>query len=278
MSQKLREKEEIVKEWGVWKDGRHSIFWRQNHPVLSPELRWTRVSNGISFRKKFPWIDSEQFPLFRGRKCSFRGSRKSRFRSSERNGITWKISVLQKILLQQTELEACLRWQNASEQNSDSLLLFLFHRTEFRVASLPWNGFKMKFREFSSIFVPQSRIPSIFLLCGMVWNRIPGVLCSAEQPEFRQNKPTVPYIPPSMEIFFSEIANPNVDGRPLPLNWCSAPWLRAPSPYPPSPPNWRPTQLDFTGKQNNISMSFLKQKINNIMANVFVFSYCYRLM
>jgi hypothetical protein len=45
----------------------------------------TRVGNGISFRKKFCRIDSEGFPLFRGRKCSFRGLRKSQFRSSEWN-------------------------------------------------------------------------------------------------------------------------------------------------------------------------------------------------
>ncbi len=32
-----------------------------------------RVGNGISYRKKFRGIDSERFPLFRGRKCSFRG-------------------------------------------------------------------------------------------------------------------------------------------------------------------------------------------------------------
>jgi hypothetical protein len=33
----------------------------------------SRVGNGISFQKKFRGIDLEWFPLFRGRKCSFRG-------------------------------------------------------------------------------------------------------------------------------------------------------------------------------------------------------------
>ncbi len=36
----------------------------------------------------------------------------------------------------------------------------------------------------------------------MVRNRIPKVFCSAEQPEFRRNKPIVPFIPSSAENFF----------------------------------------------------------------------------
>jgi hypothetical protein len=59
---------------------------------------------------------------------------------------------------------------------------------------LPRNG-----SEFASIFVPQYRIQSIFLLCEMVLNGFPRVFCSAEQPEFRRNKPIVPSIPSSME-------------------------------------------------------------------------------
>jgi hypothetical protein len=37
------------------------------------------------------------------------------------------------------------------------------------------------------------------LLCGMVRNGIPRVFCSAEQPEFRRNKPIAPSIPSSAE-------------------------------------------------------------------------------
>ncbi len=44
----------------------------------------------------------------------------------------------------------CFCPRHASERNSESLLLFLFHGTEFR--------------EFASIFVPRYRIPSLFLL------------------------------------------------------------------------------------------------------------------
>ncbi len=75
--------------------------------------------------------------------------------------------------------------QNGSEQNSESLLLFMFHGTEFRV---------------------------VFLLCGMVRNGIPRVFCSAKQSEFRRNKPFVQSIPSSAEklkICLAEIANPS---------------------------------------------------------------------
>jgi hypothetical protein len=89
--------------------------------------------------------------------------------------------VLQKILLQQTELRACVRLRNASEWNSENLLLFLLHGTEFRVVFSSAEWFRMEFQEFASIFVSQYRILSIFLLCGMVRNRIPRVFCSAEQ-------------------------------------------------------------------------------------------------
>ncbi len=51
----------------------------------------------------------------------------------------------------------------STERNSE---LFLFCREWFRT----------EFREFASIFVPRYRVPSIFLLCGMVRNGIPRVL------------------------------------------------------------------------------------------------------
>jgi hypothetical protein len=72
-----------------------------------------------------------------------------------------------------------------------SLLLFLFHGTEFRVSFSSVEWFGAEFREFASIFVPRYRVPSFFLLCGMIRNGIPRVFCSAEQPESRRNKPIV---------------------------------------------------------------------------------------
>ncbi len=59
-------------------------------------------------------------------------------------------------------------------------------------------------------FVPQYRIPSIFLFRKIVWNGILEVFCSAEQPEFRRNKPFVSSIPSSAELFLSEIPIPTL--------------------------------------------------------------------
>ncbi len=70
----------------------------------------------------------------------------------------------------------------ASERNSENLLLILFHRTEFRVGFSSGEWFGTELREFASIFVLRYRIPSFFLLCGMIWNGIPRVFWSAEQP------------------------------------------------------------------------------------------------
>ncbi len=120
------------------------------------QLRRPEVGLATEFR-------SEKIPLFRGRKWSFRGLRTSQFRSLERNGMTWEKLVLQKILLQQTELTVCFCPRHASERNSElvslprnglgrnskSLLLFLFHGTEFLAffSSEEWCG--TEFREFS---------------------------------------------------------------------------------------------------------------------------------
>ncbi len=73
-----------------------------------------------------------------------------------------------KVLLEFTVSAAFLR-------NSKCFLLFLIHGTEFRVVFSSAEWFRTKFREFASIFIPRYRIPSIFLLCGMFRNRIPGV-------------------------------------------------------------------------------------------------------
>ena len=108
--------------------------------------------------------------------------------------------VLQKILLQQTELTACfcpkhaLEWnsellslpQNGSEQNSKCLLIILLQVTDFRVVFSSVELFRTEFRAFASNFVPWYRIPILFLLCGTIQNRIPRIFCSAEKPEFRR--------------------------------------------------------------------------------------------
>ncbi len=137
-----------------------------------------------------------------------------------------------------TEWRVCFLLQNASEQNSESLLLYLFHGTKFRVvfSSAEWLG--MEFREFASFFVPGYWIPSIFLWRGkvqngiprvcfnfcstvrnsehfflfreIVWNGILRVFYSVEQPEFCRNKPFVSSIPSTAELFFVGNSQPTL--------------------------------------------------------------------
>jgi hypothetical protein len=68
---------------------------------------------------------------------------------------------------------------------------------EFRAGFSEWFG--TEFQVFASIFVSRNGIQSCFFFRGMVQNGIPKVSCSAEQPEFHQNKPIVPFIPSSAE-------------------------------------------------------------------------------
>jgi hypothetical protein len=82
---------------------------------------------------------------------------------------------------------------------------FLVHGTEFRVGFSSAEWFGTEFREIASIFVPRYKFTSFFLLCRMILN---GVFCSAEQPEFRRNKPFVSSILSSADN--SEIANPRL--------------------------------------------------------------------
>jgi hypothetical protein len=88
---------------------------------------------------------------------------------TERNYIKKRVS--QKILRQQKELRACFSPQNASERNSESLLLFLSRG--------------MDIRDVFSLTEISERISESFL--------------SAEQPELRQNRQIVPSIPSSAE-------------------------------------------------------------------------------
>ncbi len=125
---------------------------KTNHWVMTPWRRNTVFWLAEDEDEKFRGIDLEWFPLFRGRKWSLRGIPKFTEESipklgTERNDMK-KIGFT-KILLQQTELTACFFPRNASERNSKSLLLFLFHGTEFLVffSSAEWFG--TEFRKFS---------------------------------------------------------------------------------------------------------------------------------
>jgi hypothetical protein len=99
---------------------------------------------GTEFRsEKFRGIDSERFPLFHGRKCSFRGVPSSAEEpivklGTERNGMEFheKIKFYGTCTIAQCKCTASLITLTAAEwfgRNSESLLLPLLHGTEFRV-------------------------------------------------------------------------------------------------------------------------------------------------
>ncbi len=173
--------------------------------------------------------------------------------------MTWKKLVLQKILLQQIELTEFFCPRHASERNSESLLLFLFHGTEFRVGFSSAEWFGKQFQVFASIFVPRNRIPSCFLfrgmvqkgifcrgfaskfvpryripiifpLCGMIRNGFPRVFCSKEQPDSAGTNQLFHIFRLPRNNFLSEIANPRtaslhrIDTVPAYLHWraCTA--------------------------------------------------------
>ncbi len=69
---------------------------------------------------------------------------------------------LPRFVLHGTESELfSLPW-NGSERYSESLIIFLFHRTEFRVVFSSEEGFGTEFLGYASIFVPRNGIPNCF--------------------------------------------------------------------------------------------------------------------
>jgi len=108
--------------------------------------------------KKFRRIDSKRFSLFRGRKCSFRGPRKSQFRSSEQNGITQKISL-------QKSQNNLTKWFVRTSKVHCSL----FWRSFFDFWWLP--SFEKAIQTKVSCFSKQNRERVFF--CEMLQNKIP---------------------------------------------------------------------------------------------------------
>ncbi len=188
----------------------HRLFpcWNLIHSIYSVG-RKLGLTKEFRSKKKFHRKDSEQF-LYSAEESAhseaFRGPRKIQFRSSERNG-----SMLKKLVLRNSQYNLT-KWsrqmfrngiprvcfyfsskernselfflpRNGSERNSESLLQFLLHGTKFRLIFSSAERFGMEFQEFASIFVSLYRIPSIFLLHGMVRNGNPRIICSGEQPE-----------------------------------------------------------------------------------------------
>ncbi len=104
--------------------------------------------------------------------------------SLPQNGSERNSKSLLLFLFHGTEFQVVFSSVEEFWMNSESLLLFLFHGTEFRVVFSSVEEFGMKFREFASILVLRNGIPSCFLFRGRVRNGIPRVcfyFCSMER-------------------------------------------------------------------------------------------------
>ena len=105
------------------------------------------------------------------RHSEFRGRANSEARNeTEWNGISRKMKFYGTCTASLVTLTASTFYsdyfslpRNGSERNSESLLLFLFHGTEFRVVFSSAEEFGRKFRELASSLVPRNGIPSCFL-------------------------------------------------------------------------------------------------------------------
>ncbi len=75
--------------------------------------------------------------------------------------------------------EVCSLPSNGSEQNHVSLLLFLFHGTEFRVIFSSAEGFGTEFRDF--LFRGTTGIPSEITICS-VYSVFRGIIFLSEIP------------------------------------------------------------------------------------------------
>ncbi len=75
--------------------------------------------------------------------------------------------------------ELCSLPQKSSEQNYGSLLLFLFHGTEFRVIFSSTEGFETEFRDF--LFRRTTGIPSEITIC-YVYSVFRGIFFLSEIP------------------------------------------------------------------------------------------------
>jgi hypothetical protein len=185
-------------------------------------------------KNKFRGIDSERFPLFRGRKHSFRGIPlpwKSRFRSSERNWTEWNSA--EKISFTKRQQNNLTKWCwflfHGMVRNGIPRVYFYFllHGKEFRVVFSSAESFEGEFRKFASIlvlvwnrivwfvsiFVPRNGIPSYFLFCGRVRNGIPRFSVPRNnRNSVRNNHLFRPFHLPR-NYFFSEIPNPIHNSR-----------------------------------------------------------------
>jgi hypothetical protein len=100
-------------------------------------------------------------------------------------GTEWNLNTQKTLFLRKSQ-------HNSTKRFEFPRAGFYFFYTEH--FSLPRNGSEPN-STICFYFCSTVQIPSIILFQGMVRNGISRVFCSAEQPEFRRNKPVVPSIP-----------------------------------------------------------------------------------
>jgi hypothetical protein len=101
------------------------------------------------------------------------------FRGMVRNGIPRIFGSTER------NSELCSLPQKGSEQNYGSLLLFLFHGTEFRVIFSSSEGFGTEFRDF--LFRGTTGIPSEITICS-VYSVFRGIIFLSEIPNPNHNQ------------------------------------------------------------------------------------------
>ncbi len=131
-----------------------------------------RVGNGISFRKiprnrlgTVSVIPQQQKNVTKWFVCTSKVSFLTLYRAFREY-----ISIF---CCTERNSEFCSLPRNGSERNSENLLLFQFHGTEFRVVFSSEEGFGTELWEFISIFGQRNGIPRCFFFRGRVRNGIP---------------------------------------------------------------------------------------------------------
>ncbi len=128
---------------------------------------WVVETKSYGLYKNFQFECCQRLPLLRFVPCCFL------FRGMVRNGIP---RVCFYFCSTERNSELFPLPLKGLEGNSEILLLFQFHGTEFRVVFSSAEGFGREFREFASNFGLRDGIPSCFLVRGRVRNGIPRIL------------------------------------------------------------------------------------------------------
>ncbi len=107
--------------------------------------------------------------------------------SLPRNGFGMEFREFASIFVPRSGIPSCFSLpQKGLERNSESLLLFLLHGTEFRVVSLLWKGSERNYERF--LFRGTARIPSEIAVCS-VYSIFRGIIFCRKFPTLDSTLP-----------------------------------------------------------------------------------------